>query len=53
MTRFGIRPCEKISNYFKFWLKICVCPFKCRPWILSKYTKKEVAVQISKRRCTL
>jgi hypothetical protein len=34
MTRFGIRPCEQISNYFKFWLNICVCPFKC---IDSKY----------------
>jgi len=31
MTRFGIKPCEKNSNYFQFWLKIFDCPFKCRP----------------------
>jgi hypothetical protein len=27
-------------NQFQFWLKIVVFPFKCRPYILSMYTKK-------------
>ena len=53
MTRFGIKPCKQKYNYFQFWLKICICSFKRRPQILSMYTKKEVGVQISKRRCTV
>ena len=53
MTRFGIKPCHKKSNQFQFQFKICVCPFKYRPSIISMHTKREVGVQISKRRCTL
>jgi hypothetical protein len=53
MTRFGIKPCQKIQINFNSSLKLVSVLSNADRTYYQCIPKKEVGVQISKRRCNL